>query len=287
MRSKMGMATSMGMEAILGHAPRPSLARLGGDTMTSSDWDGSTYHRVSAPQLGWGRKVLGRLDLRGDETVVDAGCGSGRLTAELLDRLPRGRVIAVDSSPSMLEVAARELAAYGDRVELVKTDLLRLDLDAVADVVVSTATFHWVLDHPALFARIHRALKPGGRLLAQCGGRDNLDRVRARARRLLEAPEFAPYMARFQPPWEYADPETTAERLRAAGFTDVETGREEAPTPFGSEAEYREFLATVIMRPYLDELPNAALRERLLDAMCAEARGDDPPYLLDYVRLNM
>jgi len=255
--------------------------------MTSSDWDGSTYHRVSAPQLGWGRKVLGRLDLRGDETVVDAGCGSGRLTAELLDRLPRGRVIAVDSSPSMLVVAGRELARFGDRVELLQCDLLRLDLDAVADVVVSTATFHWVLDHPALFARIHRALKPGGRLLAQCGGRDNLDRVRARARRLLEAPEFAPYMARFQPPWEYADPETTAERLRAAGFTDVETGREEAPTPFGSEAEYREFLATVIMRPYLDELPNAALRERLLDAMCAEARGDDPPYLLDYVRLNM
>jgi len=255
--------------------------------MSSSDWDGSTYHRVSAPQVTWGRRVLARLDLRGDETVVDAGCGSGRLTAEILERLPRGRVIAVDSSPSMLEVAARELAAYGDRVELVKTDLLRLDLDAVADVVVSTATFHWVLDHPALFDRLHRALKPGGRLLAQCGGKGNLDRVRTRARRLLQAPEFAPSMATFTPPWEYADPETTAERLRTAGFVEVATGLEEAPTRFDSEAGYREFLATVIMRPYLAELADAALRERLLDAMCSEARGDDPPYLLDYVRLNM
>jgi trans-aconitate methyltransferase len=255
--------------------------------MTTSDWDASTYHRVSGPQLGWGRKVLARLDLRGDETVIDAGCGSGRLTAELLDRLPRGRVIAVDASPSMLEVAARELQRHGDRVQLVHSDLLALDLEEVADVVVSTATFHWVLDHPALFARLHRALEPGGRLLAQCGGAGNLDRIRTRARRLLQADEFAPFMATFTPPWEYADPPTTAQRLQAAGFTDVATGSEDALTVLDGEPAYREFLGTVIMRPYLDALPGEALRERLLDAMCAEARDDDPPFSLDYRRLNM
>ncbi|HXA27723.1 MAG TPA: methyltransferase domain-containing protein [Candidatus Angelobacter sp.] len=255
--------------------------------MTASDWDGSTYHRVSGPQLGWGRKVLARLDLRGDETVIDAGCGSGRLTAELLDRLPGGRVIAVDASPSMLKVAARELERFGDRVELVHSDLLALDMDRVADVIVSTATFHWVLDHPALFARLHSALRPGGRLLAQCGGDGNLDRIRGRARRLLEAEPFAPHMAGFTPPWEYADPQTTAQRLTAAGFTEVSTGAEDALTVLDSEPAYREFLATVIMRPYLDALPDDRLRTRLLDAMSAEARTDDPPWSLDYRRLNM
>ncbi len=255
--------------------------------MASSDWDAGTYHRVSGPQVSWGRRVLARLELRGDETVIDAGCGSGRLTAELLDRLPRGHVIAVDASPAMLDVARRELARFGDRVELVHSDLLDLDLDAVADVVVSTATFHWVLDHPRLFGNLHRALRPGGRLLAQCGGRGNLDRIRGRARRLLEAPEFRPTMATFTPPWEYADPETTAERLRAAGFVDVETGSEDALTVLDGEAAYREFLATVIMRPYLDRLPDDDLRRALLDAMCAEASGDEPPWSLDYLRLNM
>jgi len=255
--------------------------------MSKSDWDASTYHRVSGPQLGWGRKVLSRLDLRGDETVVDAGCGSGRLTAELLDRLPRGRVIAVDASPSMLRVAAQELQRYGDRVAFVESDLLRLDLDEVADVVVSTATFHWVLDHPALFAVLLRALRPGGRLLAQCGGEGNLARIRARARRLLEAPEFAPSMATFVPPWEYADPATTARRLTAAGFVEVSTGGEDALTVFDAEPAYREFLATVIMRPYLDALHEGALGEALLDAMCSEARGDEPPWSLDYRRLNL
>jgi trans-aconitate 2-methyltransferase len=255
--------------------------------MTLSDWNAGSYHRVSAPQLAWGRTVLSRLDLRGDETVVDAGCGSGRLTAELLERLPRGHVIAVDASPAMLEVAARELSRHGDRVELLHSDLLQLDLDAVADVVVSTATFHWVLDHPALFARLHRALKPGGLLHAQCGGRGNLDRIRGRARRILDAPEFQPQMAGFTPPWEYASPEITAERLREAGFVEVQTGREDALTVLDGEAQYREFLGTVIMRPYLAALPDDDLRRRLLDAMCAEGAGDDPPWSLDYLRLNM
>lgn len=255
--------------------------------MALQDWNAATYHRVSGPQLGWGRKVLARLELRGDETVVDAGCGSGRLTAELLDRLPDGRVIAVDASPAMLEVAARELQRFGDRVELVHCDLLRLDLNAVADVVVSTATFHWVLDHPALFARLHRALRPGGLLHAQCGGQHNLDRIRGRAHEVLDLPEFRPSMAAFMAPWEYAAPETTAERLRRAGFVEVETGREDALTVLDGEAAYREFLATVIMRPYLAEIPDEDLRTLLLDAMCAAAAHDDPPWSLDYVRLNM
>ena len=255
--------------------------------MSLTDWNAGTYHRVSNPQLGWGRKVLSRIDLRGDETVVDAGCGSGRHTAELLERLPRGRVVAVDASPAMLEVAGRELARFGDRVQLLHSDLLDLDLDGVADVVVSTATFHWVLDHPALFRRLLRALKPGGLLHAQCGGRGNIDRVRTRARRILDTPAFRPSMAGFTPPWEYASPEATAERLRDAGFVAVETGSEDALTVFDGEPEYREFLATVIMRPYLAAIADDALGERLLDAMCAEAAGDVPPWSLDYVRLNM
>jgi trans-aconitate 2-methyltransferase len=144
-----------------------------------------------------------------------------------------------------------------------------------------------VLDHPTLFARLHRALRPGGRLLAQCGGAGNLDRIRGRARRLLDGPEFRPSMAAFTPPWEYADPQTTARRLEAAGFVDVVTGEEDALTVLDGEAAYREFLATVIMRPYLDQLPDAATRGHLLDAMCAEAATDEPPYSLDYRRLNM
>jgi len=257
---------------------------------TTADWDGATYHRVSEPQFAWGLRVLERLRLDGDETVVDAGCGSGRLTARLLERLPRGRVIAVDRSASMLQVAAEELRPrHGDRVTFLEADLLDLDrhLRGAADVVFSTATFHWVLDHPRLFAVLHEVLRPGGRLHAQCGARGNLQRAHGHAERLARRPEFAPYFERWSNQWEYAGAETTRDRLQAAGFVDVETSVEPAPTVFADRNAYREFAGTVIMRPFLAPLPTEALRDRMLDGMCEAAAGDDPPWSLDYRRLNL
>ena len=126
--------------------------------MQARDWDGASYDRISAPQEALGRAVLARMDLRGDETVLDAGCGSGRVTEALLERLPRGRVIAVDASPSMVEQARRRL---GDRaVEIRQMDLLELELAQPVDAILSTATFHWVLDHAALFAPSARRAAP-------------------------------------------------------------------------------------------------------------------------------
>ena len=220
--------------------------------------------------------------------MVDAGCGSGRLTAELLDRLPRGHVIAVDRSASMLSVARRELEPrYGERVSFLQADLLELDLDAAADVVFSTATFHWVLDHPRLFTLLHRALRPGGLLHAQCGGAGNLARAHGHAVELSRRPEFAPYFAGWTSPWEYAGAPTTHDRLVAAGFVEVQTDVEPALTVFADRASYREFIGTVIMRPFLAPLPEGELRDRMLDGMCDRAAADQPPWSLDYWRLNM
>ncbi|MDH4065556.1 MAG: class I SAM-dependent methyltransferase, partial [Acidobacteriota bacterium] len=139
------------------------------------EWNATAYHKVAAPQTTWGLRVLSRLDLRGDERVIDAGCGSGRLTASLLERLPGGRVLAVDRSWNMLQTARANLRpAFGARVSFVQVALPAMPFVEWADVVFSTATFHWVGDHPALFDGIFTALRPGGRLHAQCGGGPNL-----------------------------------------------------------------------------------------------------------------
>src|SRR5829696_8801002 len=114
-----------------------------GDAARAKEWDATTYHRVSNPQFGWGQRVLDRVPLRGDETVVDAGCGSGRLTAELLKRLPRGRVIAVDRSQNMLRAAGEYLRPlFGERVRFVRAGLQSLRLEESVDGIFSTATFH-------------------------------------------------------------------------------------------------------------------------------------------------
>ena len=247
--------------------------------MTTRDWDAQTYDRVSDPQFEWGLEVLDRLLLEGDETVLDAGCGSGRLTAELIARLPRGRVVAVDASPSMLALAQQRLRE-DDRAVL--SDLTELVLDQEVDAVFSTATFHWIPDHDALFAHLHAALRSGGRLIAQCGGAGNLTGFHGDGLVSVAAQEpFAPYFAEWAGPWNFATPRDTERRLAAAGFTDVACLLQDWPV---KPVEPLAFIETVCLGHHLERLP-LELRRPFGEQVLAAAGGDDLE--VDYVRLNI
>lgn len=253
-----------------------------------TEWNATAYHKVSGPQTSWGQRVLSRLEVRGDERAVDAGCGSGRLTGALMERLPRGSIVAIDRSRNMLLTARANLRpAHASRVKFVQVALPDLPFTNYADLVFSTATFHWVKDHPALFAGIFRALRSGGRLHAQCGGGPNLKRAHQLAERVMHAAPFAPFFQNWPGPWEFANAETTADRLGGAGFVDVDTNLEEAPTTLATEEDYREFVATVIYHPHLGRLPKPELKQAFLDRVTALSANDDPPFTLDYWRLNM
>ncbi len=245
--------------------------------MPVRDWDGSSYDRISATMEALGLEVLERLELQGDELVLDAGCGSGRITQALIERLPRGRVIAVDQSESMIDAARGRLGA---RAELSVCDLLELHLEEPADAILSTATFHWIGDHPRLFERLHSALRPGGRLVAQCGGRGNIDVLRGKARRVCERDPYREYFKGWQPPWNYAAPERTRERLLGAGFATARCWLEEAPR---EPEEPREFLGTIVLGPHVQRLP-AEIREAFMDEVLAELGS---PVVVDYIRLNI
>lgn len=241
------------------------------------DWDATTYDRVSAPQQRWAAEQLDRLKLAGDEVVVDAGCGSGKITLELIRRVPRGRVYAVDAAPSMV---AHTQKAVGDRATALCQDLAELSLPEPVDVVFSNATFHWIPDHDKLFGALARNMKPGARLLAQCGGTGNIDRFRVLADEVAFEAPFAPYFGDWVRPWNYATAEETAERLERAGFQDISTWLEEKPTPLEEPVA---FVSTVCLVRHLDPLP-AELHRPFVDAVL-ERYGS--PVVLDYVRLNM
>ncbi len=242
------------------------------------DWNGADYDRLSAPMEAMGLVVLDRLPLTGDETVIDAGCGSGRVTQALLDRLPRGRVIGVDGSPSMIE-AARERLGADPRLELVVSDLTELDV-APADAVLSTATFHWIADHALLFARLHAALRPGGRLVAQCGGEGNIAAVHAAARAVGEQDPYAEHLAAWAGPWRFAAPAETETLLRAAGFREARAWLEDRPV---TPEDPRAYLREINLGAHLEQLPEE-LREGFLTAVL-ERLGPAP--VIGYVRLNM
>ena len=252
------------------------------------EWNATLYHQISAPQVSWGEKVLARVKLRGDERVLDAGCGTGRLTRDLLEALPRGHVVALDVSQNMLDTARAYLEPdFGSRVEFVRCDLLELPFECEFDLIFSTASFHWVLDHDRLFRNLYRALHPDGSLIAQCGGGNNLARLLARVARLMESPAYAKHFVGYRFPWEFSDAETAANRMRQAGFAKVETSLEEAPTQLPSGPEYRQFVENVILRNHLLQIPDPAARQQFLSELTKQAAADEPPFLLDYWRLNL
>ena len=240
------------------------------------DWDAATYDRVSAPQVEWAERVLERLPLRGGETVLDAGCGSGRVTQLLLERLPRGRVVAVDSAPSMVEHAREALDPA--RATVFRADLTELVLDDPVDFAFSNAVFHWIGDHDALFARLFAALRPGGRLVAQCGGEGNVERFHQAAKAVTLEQPYAEHLAGWEGPWNFASAEETAERLERAGFGEVETWLEPYPITPPDPSSY---LRTVCLGHHLEQLPDE-LRAPFVEAV-RERCGSE----LDYVRLNM
>jgi trans-aconitate 2-methyltransferase len=243
----------------------------------SRDWDAATYDRVSKPQVEWAGPVLDRLELRGDEAVLDAGCGSGRVTAMLLDRLPDGKVIAVDSAPAMV-AKARE--AIGDRAEVMLQDLAELRLGEQVDAVFSNAVFHWVLDHERLFTRLFAAMKPGARMEAQCGGAGNVKTFHDAVSRLADRPPFSEFFDDWRGPWHGAADTETTRLLERLGFTDVNCWLEDRPVV---PPEPHDYLRTVCLGHHLEQLPDE-LRETLVGRVM-DTLGD--PLTLEYVRLNI
>ncbi|MCL2770551.1 MAG: methyltransferase domain-containing protein [Solirubrobacterales bacterium] len=239
----------------------------------ATPWDARTYDRTSAPQQSWAADVLARLGgLAPDATVLDVGCGTGRVTEALVEMVPRGRVLAIDSSPEMVALARQRL---GERAEVWCQSALDLDLREAVDAVISTATLHWVPEHERLWAILARALRPSGVLEAQCGGVGNIARVREAIAQAARA--HAPELLGFSP-WVFATPGETEQRLRRAGFHAIRCWLEERPT---SPDDVGEFVRTSILAAHI-ERARATHRDAFAQAVVERVR---PP--LDYVRLNI
>jgi len=238
------------------------------------DWDARTYDRVADPMTRWGAAVLDRLPLAGDERVLDAGCGSGRVTELLAARLPRGRVIALDGSPAMIETARERLKSFGDRIEYVVADLGEaLPLEGLVDAAFSTATFHWVPDHDALFSNLAAVMRTGGWLVAQFGGVGNI----ATVQRVL-----ATVGDGWLGPTHFETPLATVRRLDAAGFVDIECWLTDEPTRFEPGEPLETYLRTVVLGAHLERLAES---ERAPFVREVAKRLPEP--LIDYVRSNI
>lgn len=255
------------------------------------EWNAGEYERLADPMTRWGGHVLERLTLTGNETVLDAGCGTGRVTEQLLARLPHGHVIAVDASTAMIEQAGERFTDT-DQVTLLVADLQTLALSTLSnpatpvDAIFSTATFHWILDHDALFSQLATLLRPGGQLIAQCGGAGNIDRVRAAITEVTQTAPFDMAFSDWRDPWEFATPDVTAERLTCAGFEVLDIWLNPEPVELSSEEHLADYLETVVLGTHLLQLGPEQHRP-FAEAVAQTVMRRTDKALIDYVRLNI
>lgn len=254
----------------------------------NTHWDAETYERIGSPMRRWAQELIADLALRGDETVLDAGCGSGSVTLDLWERLPNGKIYALDVSQEMIAKLKETLEERNiANIIPVQADLTDFRLPEQVDAVFSNAVFHWIHDDDGLFSSLFRATKPGGRLRAQCGGGRIFARLMEAVREVMGRTPYAPYLAGHQDAKKYRSPEEAKEALERAGWRQVRAWTFDAPVSFGSAEEAALYLRTIILRDHAACLPGSLADAYVRDVVAAYLERYGPPFTADYVRLNL
>ncbi|MDP9180866.1 MAG: methyltransferase domain-containing protein [Chloroflexota bacterium] len=264
-------------------------------------WDAETYEKIGTPMRAWAQQVIEDLALRGDETVLDAGCGSGSVTLDLWEKLPKGRIYAVDGSPQMIEKLKRTLAERGiENIVALQSDLTKLQLTEQVDIVFSNAVFHWIPDDDGLFGSLARAAKPGGRLRAQCGGAGNNKRLMSTVRDIEAREPYAEHLRGRVDTRKYRSSGQAREALERNGWRDARAETFGSPVTFGDTDSAILYLRTIILQQQASALDLAAkasepgqpqpqsLSDRFLREVVAEVeKRHGSPFVADYVRLDL
>ncbi|CAI9407951.1 MULTISPECIES: class I SAM-dependent methyltransferase [Aestuariimicrobium] len=238
--------------------------------MATREWDAQTYDALPLPHVAWGQRVLDHLALTGHERVLDAGCGTGRDAAALLERWPTARVVGVDGSAAMISAARERL---GGHVQLLVADLTEpLPIEPV-DAVMSVAAFHWIADHEALFTNLARSVVPGGRLVSDCGGQGQLAFL---DEALVEVTGRPKQGIRF------AGVAETERALTRAGWRVERVELRPDPLRIEDPDLLETYLGAVCLGQYLAELPADEHRPFL-----SRVRGAMHEPVVDYVRLEI
>jgi trans-aconitate 2-methyltransferase len=259
-------------------------------------WDAKTYDEVSpSVQYRWGQQILEWRKWSGNETVMDAGCGSGLLTKLLAQKVPRGKVYGVDIDSNMIKQAGRILKD-SENVELVQADIVDVNLHTKLDIIFSNASLHWVHDHAQVFQHFWEMLKHDSnkraQLLIQCGGHGNLRRILTLLHRVIRCNEFREYFGNMNCPWYFANPDDTRILLEKIGYINTKVHLHNDPVILTNREIYSKFVKTVIMKPFLERLPDDETRNRYLELFLDEVENrsskiSTKPWSLDYVRLNI
>ncbi len=256
--------------------------------MTNTYWNAEVYERIGKPMRRWAQQVIDDLKLRGNETVLDAGCGSGSVTFDLAAKLPNGRIYAVDASEEMIGSLRTAITARGaTNIVPIHASLTDFTLPEQVDCVFSNAVFHWIPQDDLLFGALYRATKPGGRLRAQCGGFGNNAHVLEAVAAVRLEERFVRHLGEFKDSKKYRTTEEATASLERVGWRDVRAKLWGQPVPFEDPPEGALYVQMILLRDHVARLPEE-LRDGYVRAVVDETiRRWGAPYAADYVRLDL
>jgi trans-aconitate methyltransferase len=243
-------------------------------------WDPADYAASSSSQARWGRELMERVEWRGDEHVLDVGCGDGTLTAQIASRVSQGRVLGIDSSAEMVAHAqATHLKSHFSNLRFVQMDAARMELPPTFDVVFSNAALHWVADQKGVLQGAARALQPGGRLVVSCGGKGNAEDVFVALRREMRSARWREYFRNLKKPYFFHGDDEYREWLEKAGFQALHLRLMPKAAVHEDESAFESWLRTTWM-PYTHRVPESsraafiqAVVQRYLEAHPPDATG--------------
>ena len=162
------------------------------------EFSGEEYKKASVHQKEWGGQIISGLLLNGNENILDLGCGDGVLTAQLAAKVPRGSVLGIDASPSMIKAAAQ---IYAPNLTFRLKDINDLDFEGEFNLIFSNATLHWVHNHSAFLTSAYRGLKKGGLLRVNFAADGNCSTFIRIVKSAMQIAEYRPYFLNFTWPW--------------------------------------------------------------------------------------
>jgi len=228
-------------------------------------WNPDDYEKHSSAQKKWGGALIEKLQLSGDEHVLDIGCGDGGLTVMIAARLPRGMVTGIDLSSEMIAHAqSRYPPSKYPTCRFACMDVREMAYESRFDVAFSNAALHWVLEQDLLLGKVFRVLTPGGRLLFQMGGFGNAAGFLAVAQTLMAEHPWKDFFSGFSPGWKFFSDEEYTAMLECAGLTPVRVELIPVDMVHENRQELEGWIRTTWL-PFLERLPDSGKEEFITD----------------------